>query len=232
MAGDFIQAFQPITGLVVAVEGESLYLDTGEAAGGKVGQEFTVFRRGQPFHHPMTGKVLGHYEDILGYAQVRLVEPGFAEALFIPMPDKLRPRVEDGVRITRGRIKIAITPVLDLTGLHADVRRVPYLIGSALERSKRFQVMDPLAVSDMFVNASLRVEEILGRPERAVRAARSLEVAAWLVPMLIDRQGVTYLDVTIISSVTGTALFSRRQPLLPAGEVEEQRFPWEPRAED
>jgi len=61
MAGDFIQAFQPITGLVVAVEGESLYLDTGEAAGGKVGQEFTVFRRGQPFHHPMTGKVLGHY---------------------------------------------------------------------------------------------------------------------------------------------------------------------------
>ena len=161
-----------------------------------------------------------------------MVEPGFAEALFIPLADKPIPRVEDGVRITRGRIKVAITPLLDLTGSHADVRRVPYLIASALERSKRFQVMDPLAVSDMFVNDAMRVEEILGRPERAVRAARSLEVAAWLVPMLIDRQGVTYLDVTIISSVTGTALFSRRQPLLPAGEVEEQRFPWEPRAED
>src|SRR2546427_6019118 len=44
------------------------------------------------------------------------------------------------VRITRGRIKIAITPVLDLTQSKADLRRVPYLLAIVLERSKRFQV--------------------------------------------------------------------------------------------
>ena len=84
----------------------------------------------------------------------------------------------------------------------------------------------------MLANSSVRVEEVLARPERAVRIARNLEVAGWLVPMLLERNGVIYLDVTWISAATGTPLFSRRQALLPASAVEEQRFPWEPRAED
>jgi hypothetical protein len=43
---------------------------------------------------------------------------------------------------------------------------------------------------------------------------------------------VTYLDVTYISAITGTALISRRLPLVTASATEEQRFPWEPRPED
>ena len=76
------------------------------------------------------------------------------------------------------------------------------------------------------------VEEVLARPERATRIARNLEVAGWIVPVLLERQGVLYLDTTWISAITGTALFSRRQPVLPSSAAEEQRFPWEPRAED
>jgi hypothetical protein len=109
---------------------------------------------------------------------------------------------------------------------------VPYLVAVALERSKRFQVVDPLTVSDMLVSASVRVEEVLARPERATRAATNLDVVGWVVPILIERRGVTYLDVTWVSAVTGTALFSRREPLVAPGGIEEQRFPWEPRAED
>jgi hypothetical protein len=106
------------------------------------------------------------------------------------------------------------------------------MIATLLERSKRFQVLDPLAVSDMLASNSVRVEEVLARPERAARAATNLEVSGWLVPILLERRGATYLDVTWISAITGTALFSRRQPLVPAGSVEEQRFPWEPPPED
>jgi hypothetical protein len=50
--------------------------------------------------------------------------------------------------------------------------------------------------------------------------------------MLLERGGVTYLDVTYISAITGTALISRRMPLVTASAAEEQRFPWEPRPED
>ena len=42
---------------------------------------------------------------------------------------------------------------------------------------------------------------------------KSLDVTAWLVPVLIERRGIVYLDVTFISAVTGAALFSRRQAL-------------------
>lgn len=232
MADDFVKAAAPIDGLVAAVDGDVIYLAIGEAQGAQVGQELTVYRKGETFYHPITRRPLGRHETVLGYAQIRRVEEKFSEALFIANPDQPGPRPEDGVRITRARIRIAITPVLDLSDSDTDARRIPYLIASVLERSKRFQIVDPLAVGDMFANGTVRVEEVLARPERAVRAAKNLELAGWLVPMLLRRGGITYLDATWISAVTGTALFSRRQALIPNSATEEPRFPWEPRSED
>jgi hypothetical protein len=232
MADEFVKAFGPMQGLVVAVEGNAIYLDLGEGSGVQVGQEFAVFRRGDAFRHPITGKQLGYYERILGHARILRVEPEFAEAAFVARPDQPPPRAEDGARISRGRIKVAVTPLLDLTGGTADVRRVPYLFASVLDRSKRFQVVDPFAVTDMFASGGARVEEVLARPARATQIARNLEVSGWLVPILIERRGVMYLDVTYISAITGTALFSRRQPLLNDSTGEDQRFPWEPLLED
>ena len=232
MADEFIQAFQPVEGIVVSLDGDEVFLDIGAARGAQVGQEYTIFRKGAPFAHPLTGRPLGRYEDVLGWAQVRRVQPEFAVAAFVAAPDKPKPQAEDGARITRGRIKIAVAPVLDMTTAAADLRRVPYLIGTVLERSKRFQVVDPIAVGDIFVGGGLRVEEMLARPEWAVRAAKNLDVAGWVVPVLLERRGAVTLDVTYISAITGMALFSRRLNLLPNSAVEEQRFPWEPPVED
>jgi len=232
MGDDFIKAAQPLEGTVVSVDGQRIFIDLGETTGAQVGQELTVYRKGEPFYHPVTGKPLGRYEEQLGYAQVQRVFPQFSDGAFVSIPDRSPPEVGDGARISRGRLKIAVTPLLDLSQSDADVRRVPYLIASVLERSKRFVVVDPLAVADIFAAGTLRVEEVLARPERATRIARNLEVAGWIVPVLIERQGVLYLDTTWISAITGTALFSRRHAVLPSSASEEQRFPWEPRAED
>ena len=232
MLPDFLQAFQPVEGMVVAVEGKEIFLDVHAGSGAQVGQEYTVFRKGDPFHHPLTGRPLGRYEDVLGHAQVRRVHEQFSVGVFVPVPDRSPPVPEDGARITAGRIRVAVAPALDMTDGRADTRRVPFLIATALERTKRFQVVDPLAVVDMFASGGARVEEILARPERAAHVARNLEIAGWIIPILLERGGVTYLDATYISAVTGTALFSRRLPLVRSGGVEEQRFPWEPRAED
>ena len=232
MADDFIKAAQPVEGTVVAVEAQRIFLDLGESSGAQAGQELTVFRKGDVFYHQVTGKPLGRYEEHLGYAQIQRVFPQFADAVFVPVPGRPAPDTGDGVRVSRGRIKIAVTPLLDLSHSGADVRRVPYLIASVLERSKRFVVVDPLAVADVFAGGTLRVEEVFARPERTQRFARDLEVSGWIVPVLLERQGVLYLDTTWISAVTGTALFSRRQALLPSSVAEEQRFPWEPRPED
>jgi len=232
MLQDFVDAFPPVEGLVVAVDGDLVYLDLTAKSGVQPGQEFTVFRKGEVFRHPLTNQPLGRFEEYPGYAQVRRVFPQFSEARYIPADGRSPVRPEDGARITRGRIKVAIAPLLDLTQAGADVRRVPWLIGGALERSKRFQVADPLAVSTLLETERTRVEELLISPEKVTGLGRSLEVAGWLVPVLLARGGTTYLDVTWISAVTGTALFSRRQVLARPEPAEEQRFPWEPPALD
>ena len=232
MANDFVAAFRPIEALVVSAEGREIFLDVTEAGGAQVGQEYTIYRKGEAFQHPLTGRTLGHYETVLGYAQVIRIYPNFVAASLLRTEDAPPPRAGDGARITRARIRVAVAPMLDLTTAHTDLRRVPFLLAAALEGSKRFLAVDPLTVSDMFASGSVKVEEMLARPERAVRAARNLDVGGWVISMLIERRGVTYLDVTYVSAITGNALFSRRLPLVAPNASEDQRFPWEPRPED
>ncbi len=232
MIQDFVSAFPPVEGLVVAVDGDRLYIDLAEKDGVQAGQEFSIFRKGDVFRHAITGKPLGRFEDILGYAQVQRVLPEYSEAAYVPVDGRPRATAEDGVRITRGRIRVAVAPATDLTKTNADLRRVPFMIAHALELTKRFQAADPSAVQELMLNHKTRSEELLVRPDKAVSVAKTLEVSGWLVPVLLERRGVTYLDITWVSAVTGTALFSRRAPLTRADTAAEQRFPWEPLPQD
>ena len=232
MLQEVVAAFPPIEGLVVRVDGESIYMDLTKKAGVLLGQEFTVFRKGEVFRHPNSGKPLGRYEEVLGYAQVRRVEENFSEAGFVPIEGRPQPRPEDGVRITRGRIRVAVVPPVDLTAAKTDLRRVPFMLALAMDQTRRFQCVDSGQVNEALLNSKTKGEEMLVRPDRAVALGKSLDVTAWLVPVLIERRGIVYLDVTFISAVTGAALFSRRQALSKSEGAGDQRFPWEPRSED
>lgn len=225
---DVVDAFPPAEGLVVSVEGDRLFIDLTEKNGVRPGQEFSVFRKGEVFRHPLTGRPLGRFEDVLGYAQIVRVHPRYSEAIFVPADDKPAPEPEDGVRITRGRIRVAVAPATDLTKANSDLRRVPFMIAHALELTKRFQVADPSTVQERLLSEKTRSEELLVSPGKAKTSGQSLEVTGWLVPVLMERHGVTYLDVTWVSAVTGTALFSRRAALTRTESSTEQRFPWEP----
>ena len=225
---DVVAAFPAVEGLVVQVEGDRLFLDVTEQNGVQPGQEFSVFRKGEVFRHPINGRPLGRYEDILGYAQIVRVHRQYSEALFVPEDGKPPVQPEDGVRITKGRIRVAVAPATDLTKAQADLRRVPFMLAHALEQTKRFQVADPSTVQEHLLSLKTRSEELLVSPGKAKSSGKTLEVTGWLVPVLIERRGVTYLDVTWVSAVTGTALFSRRAALSRSEGTAEQRFPWEP----
>jgi hypothetical protein len=224
---DVVSAFPPTEGLVVAAEGSRLFVDLTEKNGVQPGQEYSVFRKGDVFRHPINGRPLGRYEDVLGYARIVRVHPQYSEAVFVP-DGNVAPAPEDGVRITKGRIRVAVAPATDLTRTNADLRRVPFMLAHALEQTKRFQVADPGAVREHLLSQKTRSEELLVSPDKAKAAGQFLEVSGWLVPVLMERRGVTYLDITWISAVTGTAIFSRRAALTRTENAGEQRFPWEP----
>jgi len=232
MLQDVVAAFPAVEGMVVAVEGDRLYLDLTQKDGVQPGQEFTIFRKGEVFRHPINGRPLGRYEQVLGHAQVQRVLPQFSEAVYVAADGESKAQAEDGVRITKGRIRVAVVPTTDLTSANADLRRVPFMLAHALSETKRFQSADPSAVQELLLTQKTRSEELLVRPDKAVAVAKSLEVTGWLVPVLIERRGVTYLDVTWVSAVTGAALFSRRLALTRSETAAEQRFPWEPVPQD
>ncbi len=225
---DVVAAFPAVEGLVVQVDGDRLFLDLTEKNGVQPGQEFSVFRKGEVFRHPINRRPLGRYEDVLGYAQIVRVHPQYSEALFVPAEGKAPVQPEDGARITKGRIRVAVAPATDLTKANADLRRVPFMLAHALELTKRFQVADPSTVLEHLLSQKTRSEELLVSPGKARTSGKTLEVTGWLVPVLIERRGITYLDVTWVSAVTGTALFSRRAVLSRTEGSAEQRFPWEP----
>jgi hypothetical protein len=232
MIQDVVAAFPAVEGMVVAVEGDRIYLDLTGKDGVQPGQEFTIFRKGEVFRHPINGRPLGRYEQVLGHAQVQRVLPQFSEAVYVAADGQSQARAEDGVRITKGRIRVAVAPTTDLTSANADLRRVPFMLAHALSETKRFQSADPSAVQELLLTQKTRSEELLVRPDKAVAVAKPLEITGWLVPVLIERRGVTYLDVTWVSAVTGAALFSRRLALTRAEAAAEQRFPWEPVPQD
>ena len=232
MIQDVVAAFPAVEGMVVAVEGDRIYLDLTGKDGVQPGQEFTIFRKGEVFRHPINGRALGRYEQVLGHAQVQRVLPQFSEAVYVAADGQSKARAEDGVRITKGRIRVAVAPTTDLTSANADLRRVPFMIAHALSETKRFQSADPSAVQELLLTQKTRSEELLVRPDKAVAVAKPLEITGWLVPVLIERRGVTYLDITWVSAVTGVALFSRRLALTRSESAAEQRFPWEPVPQD
>jgi hypothetical protein len=233
MVQDIADAFPPVEGLVATVQGEQLFIALNGRDGLQPGQELLVFRKGEVFRHPLSQRPLGRFEDVLGHAQVKRVFPAFAEAAYVPIEGKPPVRAEDGVRITRGRVRVAVTPVVDLTSLRADLRRVPFMLAQGLEQTKRFQAVDSSVVQDQLLNGQTRPEQLFIQPDRAVRLGRPLEIAGWLVPILMERRGARYLDVTWISAATGRALLSRRLSLVRGLEAAtEPRFPWEPRLKD
>lgn len=233
MVQDIAEAFPPVEGLVAAVQGEQVFIALTARDGIQPGQELTLFRKGEVFRHPLSQRPMGRFEDVLGHAQVKRVYPDFAEATYLPIEGRAPVRAEDGARITRGRIRVAVTPVVDLTSLRADLRRVPFMLALGLEQTRRFQAVDSSAVQEHLLNSRTRPEQLFAEPDRAVSLARPLEVAGWLVPVLMERRGAQYLDVTWLSAATGRALFSRRLSLIRGLEAaSEPRFPWEPRLRD
>jgi len=214
MAEDFVRAFQPVEGLVVGVEGDALYLDLGESRGAQTGQELTIFRRGEEFYHTVTGKPLGHYEETLGWAQIRRVQARFSEAVYVPLEGKPRRRR---------------TTACASRGAHQDrdhTRARPHPVESgpasrALSARDRARALEAVpgggpARRRRGFCAWWGARRGGARPaEPGDAAGEDARGYRLVVPVVLERRGVTYLDTTWISAVTGTALFSRRQPLVP-----------------
>ena len=67
-----------LTGYVVRVDSDDVYLDFGDKSGAQVGQHFIVYKEGDELMHPVTGQPLGRMEMKLAEGSVREIHGGYS----------------------------------------------------------------------------------------------------------------------------------------------------------
>jgi hypothetical protein len=222
VAGELASAFPKVEVAVAAVEGDTLRVEGPGAGSLRPGLELSVFRRGEPFRHPITNQLLGHVERELGTLVIGAVEGGSARGRFMPLPDGPEPAPGDGARITAGRLPVAVLPPTGVAVPFETVDQANLLLvarfSALLEKTGRF-----LAVEPDRVLAALAGGE--GSSPSALEMSRRLGGVAVLSSRLVREGAARALEAQWISGRTGAALATVRTSIVSA--TFPPRFAWE-----
>ncbi len=161
-----LEEFPRVNGLVASVRGEQLYLTLEGSTGVRPGTRMNIFRKMGAFKHPITGEVLGHFEEDLGTAVITEVRDKFVVARFSPK-GPLAPRAGDGVRITAARIRVALLPIVNDTKKPFDQDEVLLDYRALLERTGRFEVFDVDKLRVWLLEKRIPVKSVLSPKHRA-----------------------------------------------------------------
>ena len=93
-----VRFFPPAEGYVVSLPGDEVYVDLSEADLLRPGMELLVFREGKDIVHPVTGDVLGTYEERIGYLTVTEVQEKYSAGSAVAGAGEIR--AGDRVRIS------------------------------------------------------------------------------------------------------------------------------------
>ena len=127
--------FPIVEGRVEAVVQGQVELSLGSEHGLFQGARLNAFRRGAPFHHPLTGEVLGYREIPLGKVVVTRVEKQRSWGHRLQPAGELRPG--DGVRITAAPIPMVLIPTSPRVS-----RSVRMNLARSLEATGRFHLLE------------------------------------------------------------------------------------------
>ncbi len=219
LAQKLVASFPKITGYVLSAAGEMIYIDLGEKEKVYPGMELNLYREGETFSHPITGEVLGRFEEPLGRLRILEVREKFSTAVQIAKVVGVAVTKGDRVRMTGARIPLAL-PAIEVAGAKGDeAKTITRELALALARTERFEVWDERrllsglqaeGVSEPVIFTDPKVLELL---EKKLR-----------VPLLaLGKASGLFLDLQILSTAT-------RSPLTIAS-VETQPLPVRPPTE-
>lgn len=166
--------FQPAQGTVTGVteSGVTIKLDDGQTA--RPGMRFGIFRKGDPFYHPVTGELIGYTENAVGTVEV---VDGASDGQYAAKTVSGDIKAGDTARITASKIKLAFF----------QDRKADWAISESffqsVKDSGRFELL----------------ESYVPGYEPDVLAAKARELGAGAVLLFTTpvRDGRTYLDVKL-----------------------------------
>jgi hypothetical protein len=129
---------------VVEVAGSRVTLASGRTEGVVAGLELTAYREGRELYHPVTKKLLGRTEEILGRLVVNQVFENYSVATAAP---GVTVQAGDKARSATGKVPLSVLAMTSGPRPRV-VEAATYELIQELERTNRFQVMlgDQIAV--------------------------------------------------------------------------------------
>lgn len=202
-----MECFPVVEGVVVAQQGDLVYVDLGEGKKVLPGLELRVFRPGEDFKHPVTGEVLGKLEKDLGSIKLKEVREKFSVCEIIQKAEGTSMVAGDKVRISSARIVLAVGLTQE-DGTKADLRSISRQLHTALTRANRFEIVDEGRLKNAMAQLGVGGFENLSDPTVAKKLAKELRVQAVLVGRITKTPTVEYLDLKVSSTQSGEVLTS------------------------
>ncbi|MGA1797062.1 MAG: FG-GAP repeat domain-containing protein [bacterium] len=194
-----ITAFFPVLeGYVVEVKGENIFLDLAKDSGVRKGMEFLCIREGEEFTHPITGAVLGRFEDKLGYVQIAEIMESYSIGKLVRNFDGKVVKRGDKVRITSARIPVAFPP---------ESPQDPILeaMKEELRKSGRFSIVSREGI--MAALAEAGHPDLHGlTPKQIMDISEKLDISAIIYPSEQTSGTESIVTARIVSGRTGTVM--------------------------
>ena len=214
LAGQLAQQFPPLQGEVVDVQGEQLYLSLGARDQVLEGMRLDVFREGDALTSPTTGEVLGRLEEDLGTVTVTRVAETYAVAVPAGAATGVTVQAGDKVRITAGRLSLALLPVTDQTGQAMSLAALADAVQRGLGATGRFHVVPRARLAVWLLERGLAPGDVLA-PEVMADAASSLGVAYMAQPVLQDAGDATIVELRMLVAAQPQTLATTALAMLP-----------------
>ena len=197
VAEQLARHFPKVTGEVVKVEDDDIYLGVGARDGIMPELQLTLFRPRQVVPETGAGQPVNRVEEAIGHVTVETVFEHYALARLLAIPGT-EARLGDKVRITSGPIALGVLPVIDKTARAALRGSLTTALESALQVNERFDVVTANRIVLWSLEHGSPLENGLS-PDLLLQMAEALRFKYAVVGMVKEVGGEAVLDVALLS---------------------------------
>jgi VCBS repeat protein len=201
LSAEIVNLFPKVEGDVVKVEGNQVFVTLGAPDNIHEGMVLSIFRKGDEFKHPLTGVVLGRFEDDLGALIISKVSESYSSGTVRLAKANVNVRPGDRVRITKGKISLALFPIKGDLPDWVSREELTERFRIALEQTGRFQVTAADNVRVYLTEKGIQADETIPQDALA-RMAEDLRVT-YAVALRTRQVGN---DSVLEASLTGLTL--------------------------
>ena len=197
VAEQLARHFPKVTGEVVKVEDDDVYLGLGARDDILQGSQLTLFRAQHVGPESDAEQAVSRVEEAIGYVIVEKVFERYALARLLATPGT-EARRGDKVRITSGPVVLGVLPIVDKTAPTSRPTGLTAALQSALQVNERFHVVPANRILLWALEHDTPLENGLS-PDLLLQMAESLRFNYAVVGMVKEVGGDPVLDVALLS---------------------------------